>query len=251
MKAIIIQYMDRSIYCQMTLSAMNYLLYMDRPGTCFILDKKYKIANSSCHFGSYGSIWRSVTKKILYGPKLLYGPGRHQKNIIWTEASEVHILFFWWRTGAYTAIWPEVTWTICYIITPENTYSEQVRIANAYITKWSIVTGVCKGCPSKQLTYKWYKTIFDSSWLPFVLYGIPVLSMLLYLFTYTGLQHDFRIIIHSCLLTVTRQVSLVECEVFIFFGTHEITPICCGGALWRSTWVHPDMLWRSTWDHPD
>ena len=25
---------------------------MDRPGTCIILDKKYNIANSSCHFGS-------------------------------------------------------------------------------------------------------------------------------------------------------------------------------------------------------
>ena len=31
---------------------------MDRPGTCIIiLDKKYNIANSSCHLGSYGSIW--------------------------------------------------------------------------------------------------------------------------------------------------------------------------------------------------
>jgi hypothetical protein len=30
---------------------------MDRPGTCIILDKKYNIANSSCHFGSNGSIW--------------------------------------------------------------------------------------------------------------------------------------------------------------------------------------------------
>ena len=51
------------------------------------------------------------------------------KYIIWTGpspkkyymdrsfwASEVHIIFFWWRTGPYTAIWPEVTWTICYII---------------------------------------------------------------------------------------------------------------------------------------
>jgi hypothetical protein len=25
----------------------------------------------------------------------VYGPVRHQKNIIWTEASEVHILFVW------------------------------------------------------------------------------------------------------------------------------------------------------------
>ena len=32
---------------------------------------------------------RSVTKKIVYGPKLfaVYGPVRHQKNSIWTEAS--------------------------------------------------------------------------------------------------------------------------------------------------------------------
>jgi hypothetical protein len=45
----------------------------------------------------------------------VYGPVRHQTNI-WTEASEVHIIFFWWRTGPYTAIWPEVTWSICYII---------------------------------------------------------------------------------------------------------------------------------------
>ena len=49
--------------------------YMDRPGTCIILDKKYNIANSSCHFGSYGSIW----------------------------------------TGPYTTIWPLVPWTISYI----------------------------------------------------------------------------------------------------------------------------------------
>ena len=46
-------------------------------GTCIIfLDKKYNIANSSCHFGSYGSIW----------------------------------------TGPYTAIWPSVPWTIWYAL---------------------------------------------------------------------------------------------------------------------------------------
>jgi hypothetical protein len=78
----------RSIYCHMTLSAMNYLLYMLRAwtasfsirfrnGTCIIiLDKQYNIANSSCHFGSYGSIW----------------------------------------TGPYTAIWSSVPWTNCYLI---------------------------------------------------------------------------------------------------------------------------------------
>jgi hypothetical protein len=39
---------------------------MDRPGTCIILDKKYNIANSSCHFGSYGSIWTGPSPKKYY-----------------------------------------------------------------------------------------------------------------------------------------------------------------------------------------
>jgi hypothetical protein len=30
--------------------------------------------------------------------------------------AEIHILFCEWQTGPYTAIWPEVSWTICYII---------------------------------------------------------------------------------------------------------------------------------------
>ena len=34
----------------------------------------------------------------------LYGPVRHQKNIIWTLEASVHILFFWRRTGPYTAL---------------------------------------------------------------------------------------------------------------------------------------------------
>ena len=31
-----------------------------------------------------------------------------------SEAS-AHVILFWWRTGPYTAIWPSVPWTICYI----------------------------------------------------------------------------------------------------------------------------------------
>jgi hypothetical protein len=50
------------------------------------------------------------------GHMTVYVPVRQQLNIIWTEASEVHLIIFWWWTGPYTAIWPEVTWTICYII---------------------------------------------------------------------------------------------------------------------------------------
>jgi hypothetical protein len=41
---------------------------MDWPGicTCIILDKKYNIANSSCHFGSYGSIWNGSLFSTTY-----------------------------------------------------------------------------------------------------------------------------------------------------------------------------------------
>jgi hypothetical protein len=45
-----------------------------RNGACIIiLDKKYNIANSSCHFGSYGSIWTSLSPKIYY-MDLSWGP---------------------------------------------------------------------------------------------------------------------------------------------------------------------------------
>jgi hypothetical protein len=47
---------------------------MDRPGTCIILDKKYNIANSSCHFGSYGSIWTGPSPKIYYVDFRSFGP---------------------------------------------------------------------------------------------------------------------------------------------------------------------------------
>ena len=38
-----------------------------RNGICIIiLDKKYNIANSSCHFGSYSSIWTGPSPKKYY-----------------------------------------------------------------------------------------------------------------------------------------------------------------------------------------
>jgi hypothetical protein len=56
-------------------------------------------------FMSLRVIWqymdRSVIKKILYGPQKL---------------RSIHIIFVWWWTGSYTAIWPSVPWTICYLI---------------------------------------------------------------------------------------------------------------------------------------
>jgi len=56
-------------YLSLLAQPVNITLYRDRDwtasfwirfrnGTCIIiLDEKYNIANSSCHFGSYGSIW--------------------------------------------------------------------------------------------------------------------------------------------------------------------------------------------------
>ena len=45
---------------------------------------------------------RSVTKKDYMDLRSFAGP---------------YNIFFWWRTGPYTAIWPSVPWTICYICT--------------------------------------------------------------------------------------------------------------------------------------
>jgi hypothetical protein len=46
-----------------------------RNGTCIIiLDKKYNIANSSCHFGSYGSIWTAPSPKKYYMDLRIFGP---------------------------------------------------------------------------------------------------------------------------------------------------------------------------------
>ena len=73
------------IYCYITLyvfifpiclckRSRSLFLYMDRPGTCIVLDKKYNIANTSCHFGSYGSIWTGPSPKKYYMDLRSFGP---------------------------------------------------------------------------------------------------------------------------------------------------------------------------------
>jgi hypothetical protein len=47
---------------------------MDRQGTCIILDKKYNIENSSCHFWSYGSIWTGPSPIKYYMDLRSFGP---------------------------------------------------------------------------------------------------------------------------------------------------------------------------------
>ena len=44
-----------------------------RNGTCIIiLDKKYNIENSSCHFGSYGSIWTGPSPLRSFGAYTIF-----------------------------------------------------------------------------------------------------------------------------------------------------------------------------------
>jgi hypothetical protein len=38
---------------------------------------------------------------VTSGHMAVYGPVRHQKNIIWTSEASVHIIFCWWWTGPY------------------------------------------------------------------------------------------------------------------------------------------------------
>ena len=46
-----------------------------RNGTyIIILNKKYNIANSSCHFGSYGNIWTGPSPKKYYMDLRSFGP---------------------------------------------------------------------------------------------------------------------------------------------------------------------------------
>ena len=58
------------------------------------------------------------------------------------------------------------------------------------------------------------KRMLDAYWLLFVLWGGFMFYLCyLYLFTHTGVQHDFHITWCSCRLTVTRRVSHVEQEL--------------------------------------
>ena len=79
-RSIVLKTMDRSIVKQLEKEKNSIYWgtikrYMDRDwtasfsirfrnGTCIIiLDKMYNIANSSCHFGSHGSIWTGPSPK--------------------------------------------------------------------------------------------------------------------------------------------------------------------------------------------
>ena len=56
--------------------------------------------------------------------------------VVETEAS-VHIIFFWWRTGPYTATWPSVPWTICYVVHTEYIY---FFISSTEHCAWAIIS---------------------------------------------------------------------------------------------------------------
>jgi hypothetical protein len=61
-------------YSRMLLGTASFSIRF-RNGTCIIiLDKKYNIANSSCHFGLYGSIWTGPSPKKYYMDLRSFGP---------------------------------------------------------------------------------------------------------------------------------------------------------------------------------
>ena len=75
-------------------------------------------------------------------------------------------------------------------------------------TPFCLLPGTCCSCCQITCLHVFYdfrvKTMFDSSWLPFVLYGFMFYLCYLYLFTYIGAQRDFHIRWCLCRLIVTR-----------------------------------------------
>ncbi len=62
-----IYYTLRFYFPYLSLLAQSVNITLFGPGLdCLVLDKKYNIANSSCHFGSYGSIWTGPSPKKYY-----------------------------------------------------------------------------------------------------------------------------------------------------------------------------------------
>jgi hypothetical protein len=122
------------------------------------------------------AIWQfmdwDVAHKILYGPKRSWGP--------YTICG--------WQTGRLTAIWPEVPWTICYIILNtcksvrrhvsvivylrQKTSSDKIRKKTLY---WSGQVNILKYWPAaltktnrKNKTIKYNITIYYSNQITFV-----------------------------------------------------------------------------------
>ena len=88
---------------------------MDRPGTCIIiLDKKYNIANTSCHFGSVWSevpwticyripTFRLYLKLSIYRILLYSGFTIHSSNIYWYSCVPIFIKYSFFHK--LTCIW--------------------------------------------------------------------------------------------------------------------------------------------------
>ena len=65
----------------------------------------------------------------------------------YSEAS-VHIIFFWWQTGPYTAIWPSVPWPICYIM--KFYFSGYIKL-NSYLNKIGFnSSNLCDTCQQEE-----------------------------------------------------------------------------------------------------
>jgi len=75
---------------------------------------------------------------------------------------------------------------------------------NSTFTSCRLLTKLCAcilTCITVEQTNSAYKTMFHAYFLPFALFMVYLCY--LYLFTHTGVQHDFNITWHTCRLTVT------------------------------------------------
>ena len=78
------------------------------------------------------------------------------------------------------------------------------------------------------------KTMFNLSWLPRLLWGFMFYLCYLYLFKYTGVQHDFHIRWCSCRLTVAWRVSHVKQELLTTPEHLNSPPVYSGVCIARS-----------------
>ena len=171
-----------------------------RNGTCIIiLDKKYNIENSSCHFGSYGSIWTVPSpQKILYGPQKLrsiyyffcdgpvhilpYDPLSAMNYLLYIYHQYISVnILQWVRIRTYSvsgheSIWRNITKPKCNLNIQINdgsieNNSEQNIIIESSMS-WQDISKLYNSLPLGMKD--WYPPIhvktYNTAWLPWIIY---------------------------------------------------------------------------------
>ena len=128
---------------------------MDRPGTCIILDKKYNIANSSCHFGSYGSIWTGPSpKKYMdlrsFGPyNIFFGDGPVDILPYDPQCHELFAIYEIYNSGHNIYISHKANFFVKKVI--QKSFLDQfcwhIRIQTQNIIKFFVIISIIFGLP--------------------------------------------------------------------------------------------------------